>query len=370
MDDVIDDLMRAARRCDRAVKRFEEASPPQFIKSLNSAIDAADAAASGSWLGYQSRIYMSDLRPKRPGEHFDSEWGSSLGGEWCEYSYDKIRDAIITHAGGTGDSVEKIGEAAKVVESIFDECRSDLLPTLDAVLRNDDDPKLRDVRDKIEKLKACHSQSDLVNSMMPRGQMIVRDTRAIQGGMQPPPHIAFQAWLISQCSASFQIRQLADEARYAAKYLEKAMKMKGKTVAKIDGPIFIGHGRSHVWKDLKEFITNRLGLHHEEFNRKPTAGMSTKERLLEMLDRCPFAFIVMTGEDEQKDETMHARANVIHEAGLFQGRYGFERAIILLEDECEEFSNVNGIGQIRFPKGDIEAKSEEIRRVLEREGLL
>ena len=29
-----------------------------------------------------------------------------------------------------------------------------------------------------------------------------------------------------------------------------------------------------------------------------------------------------------------ARMNVIHEVGLFQGRLGFERAIVLLEEGC------------------------------------
>jgi predicted nucleotide-binding protein len=43
--------------------------------------------------------------------------------------------------------------------------------------------------------------------------------------------------------------------------------------------------------------------------------------------------------------------NVVHEAGLFQGRLGFERAIILLEEGCKSFSNIEGLGQIRFPKG-------------------
>ena len=62
--------------------------------------------------------------------------------------------------------------------------------------------------------------------------------------------------------------------------------------------------------------------------------------------------------------------NVVHEVGLFQGRLGFEKAIVLLEDGCEEFSNISGIGQIRFPKGDISAKFEDIRRVLEREDLI
>ena len=70
------------------------------------------------------------------------------------------------------------------------------------------------------------------------------------------------------------------------------------------------------------------------------------------------------------DGSTHARENVIHEAGLFQGRYGFERAIIVLEEGCTQFSNIHGLGQIRFPKGDIMACSEEIRQVLEREGVL
>lgn len=78
----------------------------------------------------------------------------------------------------------------------------------------------------------------------------------------------------------------------------------------------------------------------------------------------------MTAEDEQADGKQHARQNVIHEAGLFQERLGFERAIILVEDGCEDFSNIQGLGQIRFPKGNVSAVFEDIRRVLEREGLI
>ena len=50
---------------------------------------------------------------------------------------------------------------------------------------------------------------------------------------------------------------------------------------------------------------------------------------------------------------INARMNVVHEAGLFQGRLGFTRSIVLLEEGCEEFSNI-----------------EEVRKVLEREGIL
>jgi hypothetical protein len=131
--------------------------------------------------------------------------------------------------------------------------------------------------------------------------------------------------------------------------------------------VFIGHGRSLVWLELRVFIHDRLHLNVEEFNRLATAGIATTNRLEEMLEIATFAFLVMTAEDEQRDGKVNARLNVIHEVGLFQGKLGFKKAIILLEEGCEEFSNIHGLGQIRFPKGDIQAKFEEIRQVLERE---
>jgi len=89
-----------------------------------------------------------------------------------------------------------------------------------------------------------------------------------------------------------------------------------------------------------------------------------------MLDAAAVAFLIMTGEDEAIDGVLHARMNVVHKAGLFQGRLGFSRAIILLEEGCAEFSNIHGLGQIRFPKGNIKAVFEDIRQLLEREKII
>jgi predicted nucleotide-binding protein len=83
-----------------------------------------------------------------------------------------------------------------------------------------------------------------------------------------------------------------------------------------------------------------------------------------MLDAAAIAFLVMTAEDEMADGAAQARMNVVHEAGLFQGRLGFTKAILMLEEGCQEFSNVSGLGQIRFPRGNITAVFEEVRRVL------
>jgi predicted nucleotide-binding protein len=125
-----------------------------------------------------------------------------------------------------------------------------------------------------------------------------------------------------------------------------------------------------VWRELAAFLDKRLALKVDEFNSVPVAGKSTQERLDELLDSAGFAFVIMTAEDEQPDGKMHARLNVVHEIGLFQGRLGFKRAIVLLEEGCEEFSNVIGLGQIRFPKGNIKAAFDEVRGVLEREQML
>jgi predicted nucleotide-binding protein len=134
--------------------------------------------------------------------------------------------------------------------------------------------------------------------------------------------------------------------------------------------IFIGHGRSQLWRVLKDFIADRLQLPWDEFNREATAGYPTTDRLESMMSQAAFAFLVMTAEEEHVDETLHARPNVIHEVGLFQGHLGLSRAIVMLEDGCSEFSNIIGLSQIRFPRGDISARFEEVRRVLERERLI
>lgn len=132
--------------------------------------------------------------------------------------------------------------------------------------------------------------------------------------------------------------------------------------------VFIGHGHSLLWLVLKTFLSETLKLECDEYNHEPSAGLSTLERLSTMLANARFAFIVMTGEDEQPGGEVRARENVVHEAGLFQGKLGFRKAIILLEEGCQTFSNIHGLTVIPFPKGNIRASFEDVRQTLKREG--
>ncbi len=134
--------------------------------------------------------------------------------------------------------------------------------------------------------------------------------------------------------------------------------------------IFIGHGRSPIWRELRDYFQETLGLPYDEFNREAVAGELVFQRLEEM-SRCScFAFLVLTPEDLHADGSVHARENVIHELGFFQGRLGVKRAIPVVEQSCHSFTNILGINQIRFQAGDLTSAFDEVFGVLKREGVI
>lgn len=131
--------------------------------------------------------------------------------------------------------------------------------------------------------------------------------------------------------------------------------------------IFVGHGHSKLWRDLKDHLHEKHGYAVEAYETGARAGHAIRDVLDEMASKSAFALLVLTGEDETADGKVRARQNVIHETGLFQGRLGFSRAIVLLEEGVEEFSNIHGIEQIRFSKGKIKETYGEVLATLKRE---
>jgi len=131
--------------------------------------------------------------------------------------------------------------------------------------------------------------------------------------------------------------------------------------------VFIGHGRSQLWKEVRGFLERELSLKTVEYESEPRAGISVVSILEEMLNRATFAVVVLTAEDDTAQGGKRARQNVIHEAGLFQGVLGFRRAILLLQSGVEEFSNVAGLEYIAFEGDAIAATFGKLRGVLRRE---
>ena len=154
--------------------------------------------------------------------------------------------------------------------------------------------------------------------------------------------------------------------------LDKSKIEKVEKVEKVESEsepikIFVGHGHSEQWRDLRDHLREKHGFDVIAYEIAPRAGKSIKEVLESMLSKSSIAFLILTGEDIDDMDELHARENVTHELGLFQGRLGFERAIPLVEEGVKEFSNISGINQIRFTKGNIRETFGDVLATIKRE---
>jgi DNA-binding response OmpR family regulator len=126
--------------------------------------------------------------------------------------------------------------------------------------------------------------------------------------------------------------------------------------------IFISHGHNELLKlKLKDFVENRLKRRAVVLAEQTSAGMTVVEKLERVSLECSSAIILMTGDDELRDGGVRARQNVIHELGFFQGRYGRDKVILLVEEGVELFSNISGIIYIRFDPNNFGATFESLR---------
>lgn len=341
------------------------------LDQLEKAIETVGKSWSGSWLGYHSRVYYADFELPPANAMFSIEWGlngtfqGSIG-DWRVYEYDSVIKYIFECAGDPDLTNVKI-ESNEALEK-FERIQSEILSTVYAYGVNESDRFFNELISNIEKEKVF-SGREFAKNFIPGGKYASRDVAAIERGPMVPPHIALMGDSISLKNPYLACKNLKENVEKLIRHL-RIVERKMARIDRVGTNVFIGHGRSTCWRELKDFISDRLNLPWDEFNRVPVAGLTNVTRLAQMLDQACIAFLILTAEDEQADGSHNARMNVIHEVGLFQGRLGFERAIVLLEEGCSEYSNIQGLGQIRFPAGNISAIFEDIRRVLEREGLV
>jgi predicted nucleotide-binding protein len=343
------------------------------LRALENACDAARHAWSGSNIGYHATVYWNGLEPKPAGAEFSTEWGlmdrwptHQPQRGWVQMDFQYVVDALRDRAGNP--DIEALKTKLRQSQSSFLDLKDKASSVLTTALAKLEDAFLRKKLEQVEKL-AAPEIFEVIQALLPQGQFWSRDSLAFSQGLKIAPHQAEGALPMAVSALGLCLTDLQRAAKEAASHMKRA-DTRSKKSGVVGTNVFLGHGRSPLWRELKEFIYGRLRLPVDEFNSVPVAGVTTTARLSELLDAAAFAFLIMTAEDEAADGSLHARENVIHEVGLFQGRLGFTKAIVLLEEGCTEFSNIHGLGQIRFPKGNVRAIFEDVRGVLEREGLV
>jgi predicted nucleotide-binding protein len=373
MTDSLPDQLRAeANELDTQAAKARDSQIERPLQSLERAAREVGAAWSGSSMGFHATVYYRDFQPPPAGAHFSKEWGLFSGmishttGEWVINRHEDVLSLIVERAGNPELTTATVAATAAI--EVFSNSRAECLSILSIFLQGSADTYIQRLVVEIEKLEPI-SVTQALRAQLPSGQVAVRDP-GVNLEMVGAPHQEILARVIAIRSSFKACANLATLARQAASHIARLIDARSTKGVRVGGNVFIGHGRSLLWRVLKDFIQDELGLPCDEFNRVPVAGKTTVARLQEMLGQAAFSFLILTAEDERVDGKVTARENVIHETGLFQGRLGFERAIIMLEEGCNEFSNIQGLTQLHFDSGKIEGQFEEVRRVLRREGLI
>jgi predicted nucleotide-binding protein len=141
----------------------------------------------------------------------------------------------------------------------------------------------------------------------------------------------------------------------------------GSNESGVFSKIFIGHGRSRDWKELKDHLQDQHSYSIQSFESGARAGHTIRDILESLVDSSSFAILVMTAEDEQPVGSYRARQNVIHEVGLFQGRLGFGKVVMVVEQGVEIPSNLAGIQVIEYEKNRIRETFGDVLATIRRE---
>jgi predicted nucleotide-binding protein len=239
-------------------------------------------------------------------------------------------------------SVEVVREAVKVFDQQINPERN-LEPVLDMYLYKTEDLRLDYVNeeeffaDYITAPDSVHYLREFRVGKLKKGLLRVLSTPAA-----PDKDVR-----VSVKVAAKEPAQIKAVLNVFETHKEKSL-LPVETPKKKEPVVFIGHGHSEDWKQLRDHLRDKHGIEVEFYEAGPRAGHTIENVLETMLAKATIAFFVMTGEDETVAGSMNPRLNVVHELGLFQGKLGFKKGIILLKRGAAEFSNIAGLQQIRF----------------------
>lgn len=132
--------------------------------------------------------------------------------------------------------------------------------------------------------------------------------------------------------------------------------------------IFIAHGTYPEWLAVQRFVEERFDCPVYSFESSPWGGHQMTEALTKYLDRCSFAVCVLTAEDVTSEGRTLARQNVIHEVGLFQGRHGFDRVALLVEEGCDFVPEPASQYMLPFPHNRINRTFYQLGEIIRSRG--
>lgn len=192
-----------------------------------------------------------------------------------EYQTDEVVPLVYKLA--DINDLEPQQAAAQRAHEVWAAARPDVVSVLRTYMTERDDALVADLVDaasKVQDLTIREAEVALIGRI---GSKMVRDTTALSQDFFAAPHQQVEARLVHVRSTFAACRDLAEITARAASHIERleaSMHSRGQAGAVLGENVFIGHGQSRQWMELKDFVKDRMGLLYDEFNRVPVAGVT------------------------------------------------------------------------------------------------
>lgn len=217
---------------------------------------------------------------------FSREWGflgmfQGTTGDWQIYQVDQVITYIEEKAGHPDLSGPRAQSDAMrpEVDNLIQRARS-----VAAKIPRPHDDYVKELTEQLQHITL--PDVGLLTRLQMRGvtgQIMSRDAQALEGGAQAAGHQVTLAHVMHIKSPYEVAGRLATVCDRLGRHLEGDHSIADKAIVQLGSKVFIGHGgASAEYLKLGVWLGD-LGLDWEVFDRKPTAGLSVKERLLEML---------------------------------------------------------------------------------------
>ena len=380
----VEELISLAERLEKAEEPIRSPWANESLGSLEKAIRIAESAWSGSWLGYHARVYHEEMEPLPAGTKFQPEWGLFTGegvdnpstGRWNKYSREDVLRFIRERA--RNPDLGPLREASAKAARRHREAREALAPELENLLsRPGGDAILESLAAKVSE-SVILAEEDFLKKWAPRKVPASKDEIAKAEGLVAPPHLLVKAEVWAIRHPFMVCGELAKTLRWLASHLgglEKkspearpAANPDARMPAKSEAlAIVVGHGKSPLWKPLRDRIAEVIRLPCHGFQQVPLPGLGTMAAMLEVMPKSRFAILVLTREDVETEGELATQLNIVRLAGLFQGRLGFTRVLLLLEECATLLPGVKDLPLLVFPEGNPLAVWPKILAILENE---
>ncbi len=203
-----------------AIALRDEAKAKKLFDQLESVIDAVHESWSGSWAGYHANLYFREFERPDLSSRFSVEWGGLHGIKdgWADRADSEVVAYVETKSGVAVADLEALAAPAYgAALPLYQDAQALVTPILEA-----SGDSSRALLEELRNETWGVSQAVYINAARP-GQIMSRDSGAIQQGMKTPPHIALRARAVSEYSRVSASATALERAALALKQARTAL---------------------------------------------------------------------------------------------------------------------------------------------------